>query len=60
MQIPSIGSQLQPQFQTQAVKDGKPAAQSLKAQELAKTDADGDHDGDTSTSDKGQAVDTKA
>ena len=57
MQIPSVASQLQ----SSLIQSTKPGQQTPKPQvNPIKVDADGDHDGDTSASDKGQAVDTKA
>jgi hypothetical protein len=56
MQIESVANQLQ----SQLIQPTKPHTQPPKPQTTAPVDADGDHDGDTSTSDKGQAVDTEA
>jgi hypothetical protein len=57
MQIPSVASQLQ----SSLIQSTKPGQQTNKPQvNTTPVDADGDHDGDTSSSDKGQAIDTKA
>ena len=56
MQIPSVASQLQ----SQLIQNSKTPVPQQKPQALTTpTDADGDHDGDTATSDNGKGLDIK-